>query len=93
MKDLVERLAREAGLVQEDNADRAWTTDMCDGVLPATLERFAQLLVMEAVKVCEAQTRTGKNQSCPGATNGWWPDQVLYRCEIAIREHFGIEGE
>ena len=36
-------------------------------------------------KVVGRQARSPKNKACPSAVDGWWPDQVTYRCAAAIR--------
>ena len=32
-----------------------------------------------------AEDRAISEDDCPSAVNGWWPDQVLFRCAAAIR--------
>lgn len=81
----IEKLAREAGLVQADNADRAWTTEQCDGVLPATLERFAQAVARRCAQMCEQTTEHGALDQ-GGETKA-------YASAAAIREEFGIKEE
>lgn len=39
----------------------------------------------EAARLCELAGSTGDNKDCPQAVNGFWPDQVAYRCASAIR--------
>jgi len=39
-----------------------------------------------AAKVCDEQSVSQKNKDCPSAVNGWWPDQITFRCAAAIRE-------
>ena len=85
----IEKLAREAQLVQSDNADRAWTTEMCDGVLPATLERFAQAVAKRCAEIAELESGDGpENGCCPT----YW-EQAQEASARTIRREFGIEGE
>lgn len=58
MNEQIAKMAREAGMVQAENADRAWTTEQCDGVLPATLERFAQLVAARCAEICSERAGT-----------------------------------
>lgn len=82
MKELVEKLAREAQLVQMGNADQAWTTEQCDGVLPETLERFAQLVATKCAEICERTTEEGALDA-GGETKA-------YASAAAIRQRFCI---
>lgn len=89
--ELIERLAREAQLVQADNADRVWTTEMCDGVLPPTLERFAALVAAECARLCR-QEAAEFARTAVGHHNGQYDhmEDGAAACEQAIRERFGI---
>ena len=57
------------------------------------LRRFAALIEARAVartreecaKAIDKRGLSKDEQDCPSAVNGWWPDQVLFRCAQAIR--------
>lgn len=83
MNKLIEKLAIQAQLVQADNADRAWTTEQCDGVLPATLERFAQAVARRCAELCDQTTEHGALDE-RGETKA-------YASAAAIRKEFGLE--
>lgn len=75
--DLLERLAREAGMVQLHGA--SFTNAAME---PKALARFATLVAEECAKVCEQNVSTDTDWD-----NAYW-NQSAERCAWKIRDKF-----
>jgi hypothetical protein len=60
-----------------------WTNPNTDKLLPAQLNKFAELIVQECVGVCESMQLIGPYKEVQDAT--------LKDAVVQIKEHFGVE--
>ena len=58
-----------------------WTNPNTDKLLPAQLNRFAELIVRECVAICQDTDGEDNTDARSGRQD----------CAVEIREHFGVE--
>ena len=62
-------------------ADEYWTKPNTDKLLPAQLNRFAELIVAECIAICQDIDGEDNIDARSGRQD----------CAVEIREHFGVE--
>ena len=62
-------------------AEEYWTKPNTDKLLPAQLNRFAELIVKECVAICQDIDGEDNTDARSGRQD----------CAVEIREHFGVE--
>jgi hypothetical protein len=74
-RELIERLAREAGMKYSDHF-RWWTSPEDDGVNPPELERFAALIAEECAKVADEADglKPKEGMGAEEYVTAYWPD-------------------
>jgi hypothetical protein len=73
-----ERIRELADKIWEE---KYWTNPNTDKLLPAQLNRFAELIVRECVAICQDIDGEDNTDARSGRQD----------CAVEIREHFGVE--
>ena len=66
-------------------ADEYWTKPNTDKLLPAQLNRFAELIIEECLRMCDCAEVSLLEHSYPRESDG------AASVKIFIKEHFGVE--
>ena len=66
-------------------ADEYWTNPNTDKLLPAQLNRFAELIVRECMRMCEVTEMSFVTHDCDVEASG------AITVKQFIAEHFGVE--
>ena len=66
-------------------ADEYWTKPNTDKLLPAQLNRFAELIIEECLRMCDCAEVSLLEHSYPREADG------AASVKIFIKEHFGVE--
>lgn len=74
-----ERIRELADKIWEE---KYWTNPNTDKLLPAQLNRFAELIVRECVAICQDTDGEDNIDARSGRQD----------CAVEIREHFGVES-
>ena len=67
-------------------ADEYWTKPNTDKLLPAQLNRFAELIVRECMRMCEVTEMSFVTHDCDVEASG------AITVKQFIAEHFGVES-
>jgi hypothetical protein len=67
-------------------ADEYWSNPNTDKLLPAQLNKFAELIVRECVKFCEHESNDDEHDEYD---MGMWVKAESIK--TAIKQHFGVE--
>lgn len=82
MNDRIVQLAEQAGWFVDDGDIFA---DDCFDPVNTNLEKFAELIVRECIKICEDMDGVDNFKTY------MHPRTPRYDCALEIKEHFGVE--